>query len=94
MLEEYKQKEKVEYGEEGRQKQLEQAGSEQSTELPPFDENGNILQDSNLAENGSVGPVEDVSEDFSQMSRGPDVLTESEKRLETRLTELGQKRIS
>ena len=51
-----------------------------------------------LAENSSVGPVEDVSEDFSQMNRGTDVITEKWiegktesdriKRLETRLTEL------
>jgi hypothetical protein len=27
---------------------------------------GNILQDSNLAESGSVGPVEDISEDFEK----------------------------
>jgi hypothetical protein len=32
----------------------------------------------NLAENSSVGPVENVSdsEDFSQMNRGTDVITE------------------
>ena len=52
-----------------RESQLEQAGSHQSTEFASFDESGNILRDSNLAENGSVGPVEDVSEDFSKMNR-------------------------
>jgi hypothetical protein len=52
------------FGKEGRQKQLEQAGSEQTPEFAPFDENGNISQDSNLAESSSFGPVEDVSEDF------------------------------
>jgi hypothetical protein len=60
----------------GRESQLEQAGSQQSTEFAPSDENGNILRDSNLAKSGSVGPVEDVSEDFSQMNRGTDVITE------------------
>ena len=51
-----------------------------------------------LAEKGSVGPVENVSEDFSEMNRGTDVITEKWiegktesdriKRVETRLTEL------
>ena len=63
----------------GRESQLEQAGSQQSTEFAPSDENGNILRDSNLAKSGSVGPVEDVSEDFSKMNRGQDVITESQK---------------
>jgi hypothetical protein len=49
--------------------QLEQAGSQQSTEFAPFDENGNISPDSTRANSSSVGPVEDVSEDFSQMKR-------------------------
>jgi hypothetical protein len=78
MPEEYKQKEKVEYGKEGRQKQLEQAGSGQSAE---YGDSGEMGQDSarkNLAENSSVGPVEDVSasEDFSKMNRSQDVITE------------------
>jgi hypothetical protein len=45
----------------------------------------------NLAESGSSGPIEDVSEDFSKMNRGQeDVLTESGRirRPETQLTEL------
>jgi hypothetical protein len=78
-----------EFGKEGRQKQLEQAGSEQTTEYAPFDESGNNLQDGHLAESGSFGPVEDVSEDFSKMNRGQDAITESQKikKLEQRLTE-------
>ena len=73
----------------GRQKQLEQAGSKQTPEFAPFDENSDISRDSNLAESGSVGPIEGVSEDFSKMNRGQDVITESEraKRLEQRLNE-------
>ena len=67
------------FGKEGKQKQLEQARSEQTTEYAPFDENGNNLQDSNLAESGSFGPVEGVSEDFSKMNRGQDEITESQK---------------
>jgi hypothetical protein len=63
-------------GTKGREIQLEQAGSQQSTEFAPSDENGNILRDSNLAKSDSVGPVEDVSEDFSKMNRGQDVITE------------------
>jgi hypothetical protein len=53
-----------------------ESGSEQSTEFAPSDENSNNLRDSNLAKSGSVGPVEDVSEDFSTMNRGQDVITE------------------
>jgi hypothetical protein len=44
-----------------------------------YGDSGETEQDSarkNLAENSSVGPVEDVSEDFSQMNRGTDVITE------------------
>ena len=83
------------FGKEGRQKQLEQAGSEQTTEFAPFDESGNISRDSNLAESSSFGPVEDVSEDFSKMNRGQDVITESEraKRLEQRLNEAEEERM-
>ena len=50
------------------------AGSEQTTEYAPFDESGNILQDSNLAESSSVVPIEYVSEDFFQNDRGQDVI--------------------
>ena len=39
-------------------------GSEQASEFAPFDESGNIRQDSNPANSSSFGPVEDVSEDF------------------------------
>jgi hypothetical protein len=42
------------------------AGSEQATEFALFDENGNISPDSTRAKSGSVGPVEDVSEDFDK----------------------------
>jgi hypothetical protein len=52
------------------------AGSEQATEFAPSDENGNISPDSTRAKSGSAGPVEDVSEDFSKMNRGQDVITE------------------
>ena len=72
-----------------------ETGSEQTSEFAPFNENGNILRDSNLAESGSLGPVEDVSEDFSKMNRGQDVITESEraKRLEQRLNETEEERM-
>ena len=62
----------------GRQKQLEQAGSKQTPEFAPFDENSNISPDSTRAKSDSFGPVEDVSEDFEKMNRGEDVVTESE----------------
>ena len=52
-----------------------EVGSEQTSEFAPFDESGNISQDSNPAESGSFGPIEDVSEDFSKMNRGQDVTT-------------------
>ena len=65
------------------------AGSEQTSEFAPFDENGNISPDSNRAKSSSFGPVEDISEDFDKMNRGQDVITEKEriKKLEQRLTE-------
>ena len=52
------------------------------------------MQDSNLAESGSVGPVEDISEDFSKMNRGQDAMTESEraKKLEQRLGQAEEER--
>ncbi|HZA61254.1 MAG TPA: hypothetical protein VE573_00145 [Nitrososphaeraceae archaeon] len=43
-----------------------ETGSEQTSEFAPFDENGNIQRDPNLANSGSFGPVEDVSEDFGK----------------------------
>jgi hypothetical protein len=49
-----------------------------STEFALFDENGNISPDSTRAKSGSVGPVEDVSEDFDKMNRGQDLITGSE----------------
>jgi hypothetical protein len=59
--------------------QLEQAGSQQSTEFASFDENGNISPDSTRANSSSVGPIEDVSEDLSKMNRGTDVITKKER---------------
>jgi hypothetical protein len=56
-----------------------ESGSKQATEFAPSDENGNISRDSSLAKSGSVGPVESVSEDFSKMNRGQDVITEKER---------------
>jgi hypothetical protein len=41
-----------------------ETGSEQTSEFAPFDENGNVQQDSNLANSGSVGPVEDFLRTF------------------------------
>ena len=67
------------FGKEGKQKQLEQARSEQTTEYAPFDESGNISPDSTWAKSDSVSPIEDVSEDFSKMNRGQDEITESQK---------------
>ena len=67
------------FGKEGTQKQLEQAGSEQTPEFAPFDENSNISPDSTRAKSDSFGPVEDVSEDFEKMNRGQNVITESER---------------
>ena len=73
---EYKDKLRQELGTKGRESQLEQAGCQQSTEFASFDENGNIQPANLRAESGSVGPVEDVSEDFGKMNRGQDVITE------------------
>jgi hypothetical protein len=71
------------------------SGSEQATEFAPFDENGNISPDSTWAKSDSVNPIEDVSEDFSKMNRGQDVITESEriKKLEQRLNEVEEERM-
>src|SRR5918993_2757240 len=40
-----------------------ETGTEQASEFADSDKRSNTLQDSNLAENSSAGPVEDVSED-------------------------------
>jgi hypothetical protein len=51
----------------------------ESGQSAEYGDSGETEQDSarkNLAENSSVVPVEDVSEDFSQMNRGTDVITE------------------
>jgi len=42
-------------------------GSGQTTEFDNT-ENRTFMQDSNPAQSGSVGPIEDVSEDFSKMN--------------------------
>ena len=42
-----------------------ETGSEQTLEFADPGKNSNIQRDPNLANSGSVGPVEDVSEDFS-----------------------------
>jgi hypothetical protein len=63
---EYKDKQKQDAGRIGSEVRY---GSGQSAE---YGDSGETEQDSarkNLAENSSVGPVEDVSEDFSQMER-------------------------
>jgi hypothetical protein len=71
----YKDKLKQEQGIEGNKARY-GSGSEQATEFADSDKRSKILQDSNLAENSSAGPVEDVSEDFSKMNRGQDIITE------------------
>jgi hypothetical protein len=53
-----------------------ETGTEQASEFADSGERSNVLRDLNLAESSPVGPVEDVSEDFSQMNRGQDVITE------------------
>ncbi|HYZ65451.1 MAG TPA: hypothetical protein VE574_01865, partial [Nitrososphaeraceae archaeon] len=90
---EYKEKMRQELGKEGNKARFE-TGSEQASEFADSGERGNVLRDSNLAEPSSVGPVEDVSEDFDKMNRGHDVVTESEraKRLEQRLNESEEER--
>jgi hypothetical protein len=78
--------------------ELSRAGNEakygQATEFDT-DENRDMPRDKNLAAEGSFGPIEDVSEDFSKMNRGQDVVTESEraKRLEQRLNEAEEERM-
>ena len=46
-------------------------GSGQATEFDEWGPNTNNLQEKNLAQSDSFGPVEDVSEDFSKMNRRP-----------------------
>jgi hypothetical protein len=66
---------------------------EKSTEFDT-DENRDSPRDKNLSADGSVGPIEDVSEDFDKMNRGQDVVTESEriKRLEERITQVEEEK--
>jgi hypothetical protein len=82
---EYKDKAKAEASRKGRQMQLVQ---EQTSGLltecedgkgEGIDDNGLNVSVKSRTENGSVGPVEDVSEDFSKMNRGQDVITEKER---------------
>jgi hypothetical protein len=82
---EYKDKVKAEASRKGRQMQLVQ---EQASGLITEREDGEGEggDDSSLnvsvksrTENSSFGPVEDVSEDFSKMNRGQDVITEKER---------------
>jgi hypothetical protein len=53
------------------------------------------MHDESPGESGSVGIIEDVSEDFSKMNRGQDVTTESVKvkKLEQRLNEAEEERM-
>jgi hypothetical protein len=52
-----------------RKRQTRLYGSAQTTEFDNT-ENRTFMRDSNLAEPGSVGPIEDVSKDFDKMNRG------------------------
>jgi hypothetical protein len=65
--------------------------TESSGQTTEFDntENRTFMHDSNPAESGSVGPIEDVSEDFSKMNMGQALITESQnvEKLQKRLTE-------
>ena len=83
--EEYKDKQKAEAAEEANKTRY---GTAQTTEFDKT-ENRTFMRDSNLAESGSVGPIEDVSKDFDKMNRGHDVMTESQKveKLQKRLAE-------
>jgi hypothetical protein len=75
--EEYKDKAKQEAA------RLSHKNKDQSGQTTEF------VPDENPAEPSSVGSIEDVSESFDNMNRGPDVITESEKvkKLENRLNE-------
>ncbi len=74
MPDEYKEKVRQEAAEASHVRY--ETGTEQASEFADPDKRSNTLRDSNLAGNSSVGPVEDVSEDFSKMNRGQDVITE------------------
>src|SRR5918995_1398331 len=82
---EYKDKAKAEASRKGRQMQLLQEQTSgliterEDAEGEGIDDNGINVSVKSRTENGSVGPVEDVSEDFSKMNRGPDVITEKER---------------
>jgi hypothetical protein len=73
---EYKDKLRQELGREGNKVRY---GSEQATEFADSGESCGNQRDSNLAKSSSFDPIEDVSEDFSKMNRGQDVITEKER---------------
>ena len=85
LSDEYKDKAKAEASRKGRQMQLLQEQTSgliterEDAEGEGIDDNGINVSVKSRTENGSVGPVEDVSGDFSQMNRGPDVITEKER---------------
>jgi hypothetical protein len=81
---EYKEKVRQEAGRAGNEAKY-GSGSQQSSEFADSDKRSKNLQDSNLAKSDSVGPVEDVSEDFSKMNRGQDVITEKERARQNRI---------
>src|ERR671911_2604376 len=97
---EYKDKAKAEASRKGRQMQLLQEQTSgliterEDAEGEGIDDNGINVSVKSRTENGSFGPVEDVSEDFSKMNRGPDVITDSQKikKLEQRLNESEEER--
>jgi hypothetical protein len=86
----YKDKRLAEYAKESHKNR---EGSGQTTEFDNT-ENRTFVQDSNLAESGSFGPIEGISENFSRMNRGQDVMTELEraKNLEPRLADAKEER--
>ena len=73
---EYKDKLRQELGREGNKVRY---GSEQATEFADSGESCGNQRDSNLAKSSSFDRIEDVSEDFSKMNRGQDVITEKER---------------
>src|ERR671910_845037 len=97
---EYKDKAKAEASRKGRQMQLLQEQTSgliterEDAEGEGIDDNGINVSVKSRTENGSFGPVEDVSEDFSKMNRGPNIITEKEriKKLEQELEEADSER--
>jgi hypothetical protein len=97
---EYMDKAKAEASIKGRQMQLLQEQTSgliterEEAEGEGIDDNGINVSVKSRTENGSFGPVEDVSEDFDKMNRGQDVVTDSQKikKLEQRLNESEEER--